>query len=291
MKQSYIYAIVTVVVWSTAAAVVKALLTGFPNLEALTINAGLAVLVLLVKNIAGGNLHRMKKISPRDYGAMIVIAFGGMFLYNALYYYGLSVLTSQEACILNYLWPVMLVIFSCLILKEKVTAMKIVAILCSFAGIVVLSLGGGGPERTGSAILGMAACIIAAACYGLFCVLNKKLDMDQNIAMMLVWLTVFLGSAVSGLVMEDWIMPVGIQWAGFLWMGIVANGFAYLLWALALQKAKNTAVIANLAYLTPFLSLVVSAIFLKEHLSLQAFAAVILIVGGILLQSVFDRES
>ena len=39
-----------------------------------------------------------------------------------------------------------------------------------------------------------------------------------------------------------------------------------------------------LAYLTPFLSLVVSAVFLKEAIELCAFVALVFIVGGILLQ-------
>ena len=47
--------------------------------------------------------------------------------------------------------------------------------------------------------------------------------------------------------------------------------------------------IANLAYLTPFLSLVISAIVLKEQISLRAIIALVFIVGGILFQNFYDR--
>ena len=59
---------------------------------------------------------------------------------------------------------------------------------------------------------------------------------------------------------------------------------------LALKGVENTAKIANLAYLTPFLSLLVSALVLKETIKLQALAALILIIGGILLQNFWSAK-
>lgn len=62
----------------------------------------------------------------------------------------------------------------------------------------------------------------------------------------------------------------------------MTDAVAYLLWALALNGTANTAKVANRAYLTPFLSLIVSAIFLKEQLQIQALVALIFIIGGIM---------
>ena len=50
---------------------------------------------------------------------MAGLGFIGLFMYSALYYFGIEQLSSQEACILNYLWPIMIVLFACVILKEK----------------------------------------------------------------------------------------------------------------------------------------------------------------------------
>ena len=219
---------------------------------------------------------------------MSTLGFIGLFLYSAFYYYGLTKLTAQEACILNYLWPIMLVVFSCILLKEKLTATKGIAMLCSFAGIVVLSVGGGSTD--GLSVSGMLGCIAAAVCYGLFSVLNKKADYDQTVAMAVFWLVTAVCATVLGLCTEKWVPIRGVQWIGILWLGVIVDGLAYLLWALALNGTRNTAVIANLAYLTPFLSLLVSAVFLRETLQPRAFAALVLIVGGILLQNLFPRR-
>ena len=276
--------------WATNSAVVKSLLSEIPNMQALCVGSFVAFLFLLAVNLKNGALREMKKYSLRQYGYMAVLGFTGMFLYSALYYFGLTQLTAQEACIINYLWPLMLVLFSCLLLKEKLTVMKITALICSFIGIIILS-SGGAASAGGSRGAGVFCCIAAAAFYGLFSILNKKADFDQSISMMVFWLTTALCALLTGLLSESWTPMGSMQWAGMLWLGAVINGAAYLTWALALRDADNTASVANLAYLTPFLSVIISAIFLKEGFHPRALIALIFIVGGILLQSFFDRKT
>ena len=287
MKKNLIYAVLTVLIWSTMASAVKALLSDIPNMQALSVSSIFSFLFLLVVNIKNRKIKTLNVYTAKDILIMCGLGFLGLFLYSAFYYYGLSVLTAQEACILNYLWPIMLVVFSCILLKEKLTVMKAIAMLCSFFGIVILSLGGGSTPSA-STLFGMIACILAAVCYGLFSVLNKKADYDQNISMMYIWLTTAVFAAAFGLCTETWIPIRGVQWLGILWLGVIVDGLAYLLWALALNGSKNTAVIANSAYLTPFLSLIVSAVFLKENLQPKALLALVFIIGGVLLQNYFE---
>ena len=287
MKKNYIYAFLTVSIWSTTAAITKLLLTDIPTLETLSISSFLAFFFLLAMNFKTGHIKKMKEFSFKDYSAMAGLGFLGLFMYSALYYYGLSELSSQKACILNYLWPIMIVIFSSVILKEKITVLKAAAMLSSFFGIIILSAKSlSSPSE--SSFLGIISCIAAAACYGLFSVLNKKADFDQNIAMMIIWLVTSVCAAILGAQTEDWVSLSGAQWFGFLWLGIVIDAIAYLLWALALKGSKDTSKIANLAYLVPFLSLLVSALLLKEQIELRSIFALVFIVGGILLSNVYE---
>lgn len=287
MKKNYAYAVVTVFIWATMAAVVKMVLSDIPNLQALSITSYFAAAFLLLMNLKNGKGPEMKKIKVKDYGIISGMGFLGMFLYSVLYYYGLSQMSSQEACIVNYLWPIMLVIFSCILLKEKLTIMKGVAMVCSFVGIVVLSMGSGS-SGNGNVALGIVGCVIAAACYGLFSVLNKKFDYDQGVAMMIFWFVAGVCAMILGLCTETWVPVRGSQWIGILWLGVFVDAIAYLLWALALSGVENTAKIANLAFLTPFLSLLVSAVLLKEKIELRAVVALVFIIGGILLQNFYE---
>ena len=285
MKKNFIYALSAVLIWSTTASLVKLLLSDIPNMEAMAISCILSTVFLFVVNIITGKIKLMKKYTLKDYAIMAGLGFIGLFIYTVLYYFGIDNLTAQEACVLNYLWPIMLVAFSCIILKEKLTVMKAVAMVCSFVGIVILSIGGG-EIPSGNAALGIASCITCAACYGLFCVLNKKYDHDQGIAMMIMWGVTGVCSAILGHLTEEWVMISAVEFAGLAWLGIAINAIGYLIWALALQGTENTAKIANLAYLTPFLSIIVSAVFLKESLKLNALIALVFIIGGILLQNI-----
>ena len=285
MKKNFILALSAVLIWSTTASLVKLLLSDIPNFEAMAISCALSTLFLLLFNIVTGKIKLLTSYSFKDYAIMAGLGFLGLFVYTVLYYFGIDNLTAQEACVLNYLWPIMLVVFSCIILKEKLTLMKAVAMICSFGGIIILSLGGGEIPQ-GNAALGILSCIGCATCYGLFCVLNKKYDHDQCIAMMVMWGVTSVCSAILGPLTEEWVAISWAEFGGLAWLGVAINAIGYLIWAMALAGSDNTAKIANLAYLTPFLSIIVSAVFLRESLKLNALIALVFIIGGILLQNI-----
>ena len=159
MRNSYLYASITVLIWATLATVVKIILSDIPNFEALTISSVFAFVFLLIMNIINGSVKELKHYRLKDYLMMSGLGFLGLFLYSALYYYGISALSSQEACILNYLWPLMIVVFACILLKEKLTARKLIAMGMSFAGIVVLTVGTGGAASSGNRLWGIVACV------------------------------------------------------------------------------------------------------------------------------------
>ena len=282
----YVFALVTVVLWSTAAPAVKTLTAGVPSLCVLAWSSLFASGCLFLLLCLRGQAGKLRRYGPRDYGALVLLGFLGMFLYSALYFSGIERLSAQEACILNYLWPVMIVLFSCLILKEPFTARKGGAIALSFSGVLVIALwemrGGGGPSGDWPGIL---ACLLAAVCYGLFCVLNKRLDPDQTVGMAVFWAVACLGGFALAGARGQLLLPSLPQLAGLAWVGIAVHGLPYMMWAIALNGVPNTARIANLAYLTPILTVILSALTLGESLSPAYLAALVLILAGILIQN------
>jgi len=288
-RRVYFYAVSAVLIWSTTAALVKSLLTEIPTFEALFLSTLTASLFLLAVQLVrdGGRVFRTYDI--RGYAEMVGLGFLGLFLYSGLYYYGLSQLTSQEACLLNYLWPMMIVVFAALLLGERITLRTAAALLLSFSGIVVLTLGGEG-NAEGNGLLGTAACVLAALCYGLFCVLNKQRNIDQTVMMIMAWGTTAVCSLPVTLLVEEWVSLSWTQWLGLLWLGAFIDAVGSLWWAVARQGARNSAMVATLAYFVPLLSLVVSAVVLGEEMSRAALLALFLIMGGILLQNVRRQE-
>lgn len=160
---------------------------------------------------------------------MILIGSLGVFFYNYFLLLGTARLKAQTAFVINELWPALIILFSCWILKEKMNPGKAAAVIFSFLGILVVTTDGK--------------------------------------------LTILTGS----------------QAAGMLWNGIICNALPYLTWALALDLG-NTAVIANLAYLTPFVSLILTHFVLGEKITVFSVLGLLLIVTGIIIQMVVNKK-
>jgi drug/metabolite transporter (DMT)-like permease len=191
MKKSYLYAGIAIFFWSTIATVSKLLLGSMGSMQVLAVSALFAFLFLLILNLVKGNLKGLKNFRLKDYAIMGGLGMLGIFLYNLFLYWGMARMAAGKAFIINYLWPLMIVLFACIILKEKFTLRKFFAIGLSFLGVIlVTSVGNNG----GADLPGALFCIGAAVVYGLFSVLNKKCNYDNYLAMMVYYFVAFIVS-------------------------------------------------------------------------------------------------
>ena len=283
-KKQIVYAVLTVFLWATMAPAVKLMQDSVPTTEVLFLAGVFSVVFLLGRLIANGKVKEYRTFGAQNYKVVLGLGFLGFFVYEFLYYFGIAQLTASTACILNYLWPVMLVLFSCLILKEPFTTRKVIAMVASFLGVVVLSAGGN-DQYGAHPMLGIVGCIVAAVSYGLFSVLNKREDLDQDLCMPIYWGVTMVSGLIAGFVEGGWTMPDLKTWLILAWLGVMANAVGYLIWAIALNDSKNSARIANFAFLVPVLSMLLSALILREQIHWNGIAALVLILGGILYQS------
>lgn len=288
-KKQIVYAVLTVFLWATMAPAVKLMQDSVPTTEVLFLAGVFSVVFLLGRLIANGKVKEYRTFGAQNYKVVLGLGFLGFFVYEFLYYFGIAQLTASTACILNYLWPVMLVLFSCLILKEPFTTRKVLAMVASFLGVVVLSAGGN-DQYGAHPVLGIVGCIIAAVSYGLFSILNKREDLDQDLCMPIFWGVTMVSGLIAGFVEGGWTMPDLKTWLILAWLGVMANAVGYLIWAIALNDSKNSARIANFAFLVPVLSMLLSALILREQIHWNGIAALVLILGGILYQSAEKKK-
>lgn len=288
MKKIYILAGIAIFFWSTMATVAKLLLGAFSGVLVLCISSLFAFLFLLLKNIFTHNIKKLKEYSLKDVAIMTLIGLPGILIYNLLYYIGAAVMPASQAFIINYLWPIMSVIFACILLKEKLTLRKIIAILLSFLGVVIVA-GGGASGFSAATLYGSAFILCAAVSYGLFTALNQKFQYDKNISLMFVYGATFIVTLAIVLIGGEPIKLDLFSVLGFAWNGVLVMGVANTAWTIALESG-NTAKISNLAYITPFASLIWTSIFLKEKISIFSALGLVIIVLGILIQ-LKDKKS
>lgn len=289
MKKEYICAIISVLLWSTTATVSKLLLGSLDSMQILLVSSLFSFLFLFIINCFNGSIKEIKKYKPKDY--LIIFALGviGIFLYDLFFYLGINAMQASQAFIINYLWPIMTVLFACIILKEKFTIRKIIAIIISFIGVIIVSSNGNLLSIEKSSLMGTIYCLLAALLYGLFSVLNKKQNYNKYTSMMLFYFNSTIISLLYVIATKRFFVPELSQTLGLLWIGIFTSAIAYTSWALALAKG-DTARISNIAYLTPFISLVWTGIVLKEKISFYSVLGLIIIVLGIFIQMKNKKE-
>jgi drug/metabolite transporter (DMT)-like permease len=241
-----------------------------------------AALALLVFNAVTGRLRRLRAYRLKDHIVTVLIGLPGTFFYYVFLYAGTDRMAASQAFIINYLWPVMSVVFACLILKERLTARKCIALALSFLGVLTVA-GSALLQFDKGTLTGVLLCVLAAVSYGLFTALNSKWDYDFQISMMLSFFFSFLLTLGINLAMRYSLAASLPQVAGFAWNGILIMATATVTWALAL-KHGGTAKISNLAYVTPFLSLVWTFLFLKEPIRPLSLLGLSVIVVGIFIQ-------
>jgi len=202
--------------------------------------------------------------------------------YYVFFYAGASRMLASQAFIVNYLWPIMSVLCACIILKERMTVKKGVAIGLSFLGVVIvmwrnlLSF-----DR--NTLVGAALCVLGAVSYGLFTSLNQKKQYNKSLSMMLNYTATFVLTSVITAVSGDLFFPTAVQVVGFAWNGVLTMALANTAWIMALSRGE-TAKISNLVYITPFLSLLWTWLVLREPLEINFIAGLAIIVLGILIQ-------
>ena len=103
-----------------------------------------------------------------------VVGVGGLFGYHALYFLALRFAPPAEAGLLNYLWPLLIVLFSSLLPGERLAPHHIIGALLGLAGTVLLFAGNGASFAPGQ-IPGLAAAFVAAFVWAAYSVMSRKL--------------------------------------------------------------------------------------------------------------------
>lgn len=282
MKKTYLLAGTAIFFWSTVAVTTKLLLGTHNNFQVLSVSALFAAIFLLGVNVATGNIKKLKNYKLKDYVISMLIGLPGTFFYYVFYYAGADMMLASQAFIVNYLWPIMSIVFACIILKEKMTPRKAIAVIISFLGVAIVT-GSDIMHFSGNVMYGTLLCISGAICYGIFTSLNQKFHYDKRLSMMMNYVVTYILTGIINIANGDAFVPSFAEAFGFVWNGVFTMAIANTAWTIALESGK-TAKISNLAYITPFVSLIWTSLILKEELNINFVLGLIAIILGIFIQ-------
>ncbi len=280
--RAYVYVILCIISWALIPVCSKKVLIGMNNFAMLLFSNFISFITLGIYITFAKKWSILKSYTTKDYLYMSFLGILGSFVYYIFLYGAFSMATAQEVFIINYLWPVLIVIFAFFILKERLTPIKIISILISFTGVVIIVTKGNMLSISFGSIKGDIMAFFGAVSFSLFSVLGKGAKYDETIAVFIYFLAAF----VVSLVFVPFSSIEKVNTNIIVWLvinGIFSNGISYIFWFYALKKG-SIHIVSNAVYLTPFVALLFISLFLKEKIYLYSLVALTFIVSGILLQ-------
>ncbi len=281
---AHVYLILTILFWSATPAVAKLALVELNNLQLLFYTSIVGVISLFLVVLFQKKINQLKEFKKSDYFKMFGMGFIGIFLYYILLFGSFAIAPAGQANIVNYLWPIFIIIFSIPILKEKFNYKTIFAVLISFIGALIVFTRGELSNFSNEFTLGYLLAAFAAICYGLFSVLGKKLHYEKFISMLVYYVFATILIIPTTLIFSDFVIPQSaITIISILLLGGIFNSIAFVFWFKALE-AGNTHKTANAIYLVPFLALIWTYFLNLEPIRIFSIVGLILIIVGMIIQ-------
>ncbi|MDB5641600.1 MAG: EamA family transporter [Hyphomicrobiales bacterium] len=188
----------------------------------------------------------------RQRPAVWALGVGGLFLYHALYFAALRSAPPAEAGLVNYLWPLLIVLFSALLPGETLRLRHIVGALTGFAGLVVLFVGKGEGFSALSAGYGLA--FAAAFVWAGYSVASRRFAAVPSGAVAGFCLATAALAGVLHVATERTVWPQDAgQWAALALLGLGPAGAAFFLWDHGVKRG-DIRLIGVLSYAAPVLS-------------------------------------
>jgi len=271
LRHPILQALVAIVLWSSLAALSTRLSAVPPFL--------LVGTTLVLGSIPGLRRVGEWKVPTKT----LLLGVYGLFGYHFCLFMALRLAPPLQANLLNYLWPLLIVILSPLFFKGyRLGWSHIAGALLGFMGAGLIVTGGKFDFDT-DALPGYALALTAAIMWSTYSLMTKKVRRFPNAAIGLFCLVSGLLSLGIHITFET-AYPIWHHWPEILILGLGPMGAAFFAWDHAL-KHGDPRVIGSLAYLTPMLSTILLAFTGQGVLDGNAIVAMGLIVAGAALGS------
>lgn len=276
---------IAILLWSTAA-LLTSMSSAMPPLQLVAVTFGLAF-------VTGGTVAAVRGRSVigalRQPLPVWLVGVGGLFGYHACLFlaFHLAPTAAVEVNLLNYLWPLCIVLFSALLPGERLKATHVAGALCGLAGTALIVSGrGGGLHLDGGNLAAYGAALAAALIWGAYSVLSRRFGSVPTEAVSgFCLVTALLGLTGHLLFEEATVWPQeALGWVVLLALGIGPDGLAFFVWDHGMKRGDIRA-LGVLSYAVPPASTLLLILFGQASGGWTVWAACALIAGGALMAS------
>ncbi|MCD6383223.1 MAG: DMT family transporter [Thermoplasmata archaeon] len=280
-KRALIYALLTVALWSTVASAFKISLR-YLSPEVLLLYSSLTSLIILNTHLI---IRKLIGVALRWENLKRAAVLGALnpALYYLVLFHAYSLLPAQEAQPLNQTWVIIMALFSTVVLGQRLSLKRLLAIIISFTGVFVISTRGDVLSFHISSPLGVLLALSSAVIWSLFWLYSVRWEERDEVKLALNFtfgsLYIILYLLLRGMIT----LPSSQGLLTAVYVGAVEMGFAYILWLRAISTTSSAAKVSHMIYLVPPLSLIVIHFVVGEDIYPSTVVGLGLILGGILL--------
>lgn len=213
-------------------------------------------------------------------GRVWLLGIGGLFGYHALYFAALQLAPPAEANLVNYLWPLLIVLLSAPILGLHLGPRRLAGVALGFLGCALLV--GAGASFPAGAFWGFACAVGCAVVWAVYSVTSKRMAAVPTEAVAGFCIATALLAGVTSVAFETLVMPDARQWIAILLLGAGPLGAAFFLWDAGMKRG-DPRLLGTLAYAVPVASTLLLVVAGEGALDWRVGLAALLVAGGGLL--------
>ena len=248
-----------------------------------------ASLILTVIYAFTGKFKALFRLPAKAWGGLALLGVPS-YLYYMCFILALNMIPPIEAAMLNYSFPIFMMLLAVPILGEKMTVVKAACALIGFVGMVLIVANGQFEHFRFTNWQGDATALIGAVCWALFSNLGKKVEVDPVLS---VYIYTLVGTILSGVMVtfySGWVWPDRQPLLGVIWMGSSTFVVGYYLW-FRLLRTISASQAASVSFLIPFFSLLYIVVLLDEQMSWNQLQGFGLIAMGVFIQFRMEKKT
>ncbi|WP_137181355.1 DMT family transporter [Roseomonas sp. AR75] len=255
-------------------ALLSRLAAGIPPLQLTAMGFAIGGTIGLVVVVARGEARRLAQ-PPIAW----LHGVGGLFGYHALYFLAFALAPAVEVNLINYLWPLLIVLLSAPILGLRLGPARLAGVALGFAGcLLIVGPGAAFPPEAMPGFLAAAGCAVVWSVYSVTSG-TQRLSRVPTEAVAGFCLATAALAALLHLVFEGTVLPDGRQWLATVGLGLGPVGAAFFLWDVGMKRG-DPRLLGTLAYAVPVASTLLLIAAGEGTMSLRVAAATLMVAGG-----------
>lgn len=283
-KKALLYGLAAVLLWSTVASAFKLSLRYFDSSQLLLYASLASCVTLFVIVLIQKKLYLLFSYTTKEYFFLFILGMISPFMYYLVLFKAYSLLPAQEAQALNYTWALTLAYLSVFILHHKLRKADIIAGLLCYFGVIIISTHGNLLSFSFSNTQGVVLALFSTLLWSLYWLYSTKLKVDPIVGLFINFIVALPFIFLWTLLFSDpfTFNPYGLM--GALYIGVFEMGVTFVLWLNAMKLSTNASSVANLIFLSPFISLFFIHFFVGEEILVSTLVGLGFIILGLLVQ-------